>query len=83
MGKQMKTIFDWLSVALFSPIAILFLIRSARPDGAPDRMIMYLPAALGCAIGNQLGNRDQVIAGGMMLAAVGIYSMMILKPGQR
>lgn len=79
----MNTLFDWLSVALFSGLAVLFLSRSARPEGAPDRMIAYLPPALGCAAGNQLGNHGHAVLGSLMLVAVVVYVLIVLKPRLR
>jgi putative Mn2+ efflux pump MntP len=73
------TAFDWLSVALFSALALLFLIRSAQPEPR-DRMIAYLPPALGCMVGNQLGNHDQPLWGAIVLIGVAVYIVRVLKP---
>lgn len=75
----MNTPFDWLSVALFSALALLFLRRSASPEPS-DRMIAYLPPALGCAAGNQLGNHGYPIWGGIVLIATVAYVIIVLKP---
>ena len=75
----MNTSFDWLSVALFSAVALLFLSRSARPEPS-DRMIAYLPPALCCATGNQLGNHGYWIWGGIILAVTVGYVVFVLKP---
>ncbi|ODP36500.1 XrtV sorting system accessory protein [Sphingomonas turrisvirgatae] len=75
----MNTAFDWLSVALFSAVALLFLIRSAQPE-LRDRMIAYLPPALGCLIANQLGNHGHEIWGGVLLVLTIGYVALVLRP---
>ncbi len=75
----MNTPSDWLSVALFSAVALLFLSRSARAR-PKDRMLAYLPPALGCAAGNQLGNHGHELWGGIVLAATLGYVLLVLKP---
>lgn len=53
----METIYDWLTVATFAGLIVLFLQRSSA-DGEPqDHMWQYLLASLGCAVANFLGNR--------------------------
>lgn len=79
----MNSLFDWISVGLFSAIAILFLSRSARPGGAPDHMITYLPPALGCAAGNQFGNHGYPLIGAFILVATLAYLLFVLKPRWR
>ena len=78
----METIYDWVTVAMFAGLIILFLQRSAA-ETQVDRMIDYLPPALGCAIGNYLGNHDQPIPAIMLIAAVPVYTWFVLKPFAR
>lgn len=72
----MNTLFDWASVALFSALALLFLRRSASPV-VEDRMIAYLPPALGCIAGNQLGNSGHPVWGAIVLAATLVYVILL------
>lgn len=51
----MQTVYDWVTVALFAGIVVLFLQRSVGP--ARDSMWHYLVAAVACAVVNQIGNR--------------------------
>lgn len=82
----METAYDWLSLALFAGIIVLFLQRSSM-DNPPDRMIDYLPPALGCALANQAGNygikNDSLLLqaiGVTLLIAVVVYVLLVLKP---
>jgi hypothetical protein len=82
----METAYDWLSLALFAGIIVLFLQRSSM-DNPPDRMIDYLPPALGCAIANQAGNygikNDSIVLhviGVALLIGVVVYVLLVLKP---
>lgn len=51
----METIYDWLTVALFAGLVVLFLQRSVGQDH--DRMWPYLAAAIGCMTVNWIGNQ--------------------------
>ena len=82
----METAYDWLSLAVFAGIIVLFLQRSSM-DNPPDRMIDYLPPAIGCAIANQAGNygvKNDSLAmhavGVGLLIAVVVYVVLVLKP---
>ena len=82
----METAYDWLTLALFAGIIVLFLQRSSM-ENPPDRMIDYLPPAIGCALANQAGNygieNDSLllhgIAGAMIIGVV-VYVWLVLKP---
>jgi len=69
----MSTLFDWLSVLLFSGLAVLYLQRSVTPSGRRDRVLSYLPPALGCAGANWLGNGGYEGWGYALLAATLAY----------
>ncbi len=82
----METAYDWLTLALFAGIIVLFLQRSSM-ESPPDRMIDYLPPTLGCAIANQAGNygikNDSLLLHGTavaMIIGVVIYVWLVLKP---
>ena len=82
----METADDWLTLALFAGIIVLFLQRSSM-ENPPDRMIDYLPPTLGCAIANQAGNYGikndslllHAIAGALIVGVV-VYVWLVLKP---
>lgn len=78
----MQTIFDWISLAIFAGLIVLFLQRSTAEEQV-DRVIDYLPPALGCAVGNYLGNNDQPVLAVLVLLLVPVYVWIILKPFRR
>ena len=52
----METAYDWITMALFAGLILIFLQRSTG-DGEPsDSIWHYLPPAAGCAIANYIGN---------------------------
>jgi hypothetical protein len=76
----MQTIFDWVTMAVFSGLVVLFLNRSMAPEEKQDNIYHYGPPALGCAIANYLGNHDQrVVAIAIIIAVVG-YILFFLQP---
>lgn len=76
----MQTLYDWLSLLAFAGLIVLFLQRSSM-DNPPDRMISYLPPAIGCALANYVGNEGYGWAAFLILGAVGAYVYWVLKPG--
>ena len=75
-----ETIFDWVTVAIFAALVVLFLQRSMSSGPAQDTVWHYVPAALGCAIANYLGNHGQEALAIAAIGAVVLYTIFILKP---
>lgn len=76
----METVYDWITLALFCALALLFLQRSVGPAVPGDRAIHYLPPAIGCMAANALGNQGHdVLAVAVVLATIG-YALVVLKP---
>lgn len=50
----METVYDWVTVAIFAGLIVLFLQRSVGP--ARDQMWPYFAASVACAVINQVGN---------------------------
>jgi hypothetical protein len=75
----METTYDWVTVAIFAGLIILFLQRSTA-EVPSDRIYQYAPAALGCAVANYFGNNQQSILAILLIAAVGAYVWFVLKP---
>ena len=83
----MNTVYDWVTVAIFAGLVVLFLQRSTgwRPEG--DSIWQYLGASAGCAIANYFGNKAVAGAGilyhllgaGVILATL-IYIFFVLRP---
>jgi uncharacterized membrane protein YeaQ/YmgE (transglycosylase-associated protein family) len=79
----MSTIFDWVTMAIFGAMVVLFLQRSMGPARASDTILHYFPPALGCAIANYLGNEGQPVPTIALIIAVVGYIIFILKPFER
>ena len=52
----MQTIYDWVTVAIFGALIVLFLHRSTAQEEPKDNIYQYLPACIGCALANYVGN---------------------------
>ena len=83
----METIYDWVTVALFAGLIVLFLQRSSAEGEPQDSIWQYLVASVGCAVANYLGNHDDVpqhhlLAILVLVATVG-YVLYVLKPFKR
>jgi hypothetical protein len=75
----MQTVWDWLTVAVFAGLIVLFLQRSMA-ETPKDKLISYGPPALGCALANWLGNNGQPIFAGLLIVAILAYVWFVLKP---
>jgi hypothetical protein len=76
----MQTFFDWVTMAIFGGMVVLFLQRSVGPQSPQDKIYYYIPPALGCAIANYLGNNDQKTVAIVIVVAIVGYILFILKP---
>lgn len=77
----MSSVYDWVSLAIFAGLVVLFLQR-ATGDGAEEdvSLFYYLGAAVGCAAGDYLGNHGQDLAAiGLLLGTIG-FIVVCLKP---
>ncbi len=52
----MQTVFDWLAIAVFAGLTVIFLQRSAGETSTADKIWHYAPPAIGCATSNYIGN---------------------------
>lgn len=76
----MQTPYDWITVAIFAAIVVLFLQRSVGDSPVEDSLISYFPPAIGCAVANQFGNKGHDAIAIVMIAAVLLYCWLVLKP---
>ncbi|UAK26237.1 XrtV sorting system accessory protein [Sphingomonas nostoxanthinifaciens] len=92
----METVYDWVTVAIFAGLIVLFLQRSSGEGEPQDSIWQYLGASIGCAVANWLGNNavkngaasgtpDYVehIAAVVVLGATVAYIWLYLKPFKR
>ena len=88
----MDTVYDWVTVALFAGLVVLFLQRSSAEGEPRDTIWQYLAASIGCAVANYLGNNavknyaeghpdylGHILAVVTLVATVG-YILLVLKP---
>jgi hypothetical protein len=84
----MQTPYDWITVAIFAGLIVIFLQRSVGDAEPTDSIWSYLPPSVGCAVANQFGNdkfealgstENQLIAI-VMIAAVLAYIYFVIKP---
>lgn len=80
----MQSIYDWLSLAIFAGLIVLFLQRSTSERADKDvSLLYYLAAGVGCAVANYFGNNGQdIIAIAVLVATVGFIAYF-LKPFQK
>lgn len=75
----MNTVYDWLTVALFGGLIVLFLQRSSQ-ETHTDHLWQYFPPALGCGIANYFGNEGNALVAVAILVATLAYIGYVLKP---
>lgn len=51
----METVYDWVTIAIFAGLIVLFLQRSVGPER--DSIWPYFAASVACAVINQVGNK--------------------------
>lgn len=78
-SPHLHTIYDWVTVAIFAGLIVLFLQRSMQ-DEPNDKLWHYLVAATGCAVTNYFGNQGQDIIAVVCLVAVAAFIYYFIKP---
>jgi uncharacterized membrane protein YjjP (DUF1212 family) len=77
----MHTVYDWVSLAIFAGLVVLFLQRSMGERQERDvSLLYYLGAGAACAVANVLGNDGDDIAAVALLLATAAFIMVFLKP---
>ena len=80
----MDTIYDWLSLAIFAGLIVLFLQRSTSDAADNDvSLLYYLGAGVGCAVANYFGNKGQDVIAILLLVATVGFIAYFMKPFQR
>lgn len=83
----METVYDWVTLAIFAGLVVLFLQRSTSERAEKDASILYyLAAGVGCAAANYFGNHDQhAVAIAILVATIGFIIYFLnpfkLRPG--
>ena len=78
----MQTVYDWVTVAIFAGLVVLFVQRSTTEEHAPehDSLLLYLGAGLGCAGANYLGNKGMHLLAVPLIAATLFFIVYYLRP---
>lgn len=77
----MDTIYDWVSLALFAGLIVLFLQRSTTEHHGKDApLLAYLGAGAACAVANYAGNKGQDLIAILLLAGTIAFILLYLKP---
>ena len=77
----MQSVYDWVSLAIFAGLIVLFLQRSTSEHADKDvSLFYYLAAGVGCAMANYFGNRGQDIVANLLLVATVGFIIYFLKP---
>jgi hypothetical protein len=80
----MQTVYDWVTLAIFAGLVVLFLQRSTSDRAERDVSILfYLAAGAGCAIANYFGNQGENLVAILLLAATLAFILFYLKPFER
>ncbi|WP_118857264.1 XrtV sorting system accessory protein [Sphingomonas mesophila] len=75
----METVYDWITVAIFAGLVVLFLQRSASEQPG-DSLVHYLLAGVGLAFVNYLGNEENHLAAVIALVGVLAFIQWTLRP---
>lgn len=85
----MQTVYDWVTVAIFAGLIVIFLQRSVGEGEPQDSILSYLPPAIGCAVSNYFGNEGLkqdntafLVLGALGIVAVLAYTYYVIKPFQ-
>lgn len=74
----METIYDWLTMAVFAGLIVLFLQRSTAREPV-DTIWHYMPPSIACAFANYFGNEGNEVLAIAFLAAIAAYVVLVLK----
>jgi hypothetical protein len=77
-----ETVYDWITVAIFAGLVVLFVQRSTADEepAEHDSLLLYLGAGLGCAVSNYLGNKGMHLLAIPLIAATIFFIVYYLRP---
>ena len=78
----METVYDWVTVAIFAGLIVLFVQRSTTEEEAQqhDSLLLYLGAGVGCAVANYVGNKGMHMIAVPLIAATLFFIVYYLRP---
>ncbi|MBB6123252.1 XrtV sorting system accessory protein [Sphingobium subterraneum] len=75
----METVFDWVTLALFAGLIVLFLQRSSE-EQPRDSLWQYLLPASGCGLANYVGNEGHEFLAVAIIGAIVAFVLIVLRP---
>jgi len=78
----METVYDYVTIAIFAGLIVLFLQRSSADAPPTDSLWQYLVAAAGCAVANYLGNEGYMIPAVLVIVGTLAFIYYVLHPFQ-
>jgi hypothetical protein len=78
----METVYDWITIGIFTGVLVMFLQRSTGEQQEDDSLLKYLGAGAGCGVANFFGNQGQHIVAIPLLAGTLAFIWYYLKPFQ-
>lgn len=78
-STPLSTIYDWLTVAIFAGLIVLFLQRSMQ-EAPTDKLWHYLVASAGCAFTNYFGNEGMHLIAVAAIVATGAFVIYFIRP---
>jgi hypothetical protein len=75
----MQTVYDWITLAIFAGLVVLFLQRSSQEEPT-DSLWSYLGAGVGCAVANYFGNEGNHFVAIAIIVATVAFIVVVLKP---
>ncbi len=80
----METVYDWLSVALFATLIVIFVHRATSEDDeeADQPFWPYLLGGVGCAVGNYFGNEGMMPLAILFLGGTALFIFYYIRPLQ-
>jgi hypothetical protein len=78
----METVYDWVTVAIFAGLVVLFVQRSTAEEQPRehDSLLLYFGAALGCAVANYVGNKGLHLLAVPLIGATILFILYYLRP---
>lgn len=77
----MDTIYDWVTLAIFAGLIVLFLQRSTGEQREKDASLLYyLGAGVGLAVANYFGNQGEDVIAILLLVATIALIIFFLRP---
>jgi hypothetical protein len=78
----METVYDWVTVAIFAGLVVLFMQRSMsdQVQHENDSLWLYLGAGLGCAVANYIGNKEMHVIAVPLIVATLVFIWYFLRP---